>query len=365
MSLPFFNSSIISGSTAHNLGGGGGGCPVGGWVELGRTTLCGTSDNIDINSLDDKRYYMVLSNVFGDTSGFLLERYRLNSDTCSNYANRNSYNGCTDATVTSSCEGMTSGSGSLDGSGEIFTVGYLANESSSEKLAQFFSVHNDTAGEANAPDRQNGVGKHAQTSNPISSVNVVNTNSGSFAGGSEVVVLGWDESDTHTNNFWHELGSDTASGSTGESLDVSFTARKYLWVQWYIDADSPYAFSQMRVGNCTVDSCTNYSIRYSINGGCDGTTTCADKWDLNASTLDPGEQEFGNMFIINNASNEKLMMAWIGGNNTGAGAANAPHRSVWVGKWDNTSNQIDTIQMLTNGSDTKSAKSTIKVWGSD
>jgi hypothetical protein len=189
--------------------------------------------------------------------------------------------------------------------------------------------------------------------------------SGDYSSGSELIILGWDPEDTHTDNFWEELGSDTAGGTTGESLDVSFTAKKYLWIQWYIDAASPYAYSQMRVGNSTVDTGTNYARRYNINGASEGTGASADKWDLNASTLDPGETEFGNMFIINNASNEKLMMCWLANTNSGSGATNAPSRSEWTGKWVNTSNQIDTIQMLTNGSDTKSAKSTIKVWGAN
>jgi hypothetical protein len=35
---------------------------VGGWVELGRTTLGGTGTTITASSLADKRYYMVLMN---------------------------------------------------------------------------------------------------------------------------------------------------------------------------------------------------------------------------------------------------------------------------------------------------------------
>ena len=40
--------------------------------------------------------------------------------------------------------------------------------------------------------------------------------SGSWASSSEMVVLGWDESDTHTTNFWQEL-ADTTFTSSGVS----------------------------------------------------------------------------------------------------------------------------------------------------
>ena len=45
----------------------------------------------------------------------------------------------------------------------------------------------------------------AQLLRAITDVEVVNTNAGSFDSGNEVVVLGWDPADTHTDNFWEEL----------------------------------------------------------------------------------------------------------------------------------------------------------------
>ena len=342
-------------SSAANASLNRGPKPVGGWVELGRSS---GSSQLDVSSLDDKRYYMVL---LSEPSGNIAFSYYLNTDSGSNYSRRYSNDGGspdgTDISQTS-----LFGSGLTFGDYNQFMVSYISNLSGNEKLGITHIASGQTTGASNAPSRWEGVSKWANTSNAINRIQTEGTMTDS---NSEMVVLGWDPDDTHTNNFWEELASDSPTGSAGESMDVSFTAKKYLWVQWYIDADSPYSFSQMRVGNSSVDTGSNYATRYSINGATDGTGTSADKWDLNASTLGAGEQEFGNMFIINNASNEKLMMCWIGGNNTGAGAANAPHRSEWTGKWDNTSNQIDTIQMLTNGSDTKTSKSFIKVWGAD
>ena len=342
-----------------------GGGAVGGWVELGRTTLGSASDTITVSSLADKRYYMVLADL--QPTGNVDEYFRLgngSADTGSNYARRFSGDGGADGTGTSQAFVKIG----INGSASLprFHASYIANLSGNEKLAITHGVGPNTAGAGTAPSRRESVWKWVNTSNPLDVIQMGDDGgAGQYNTGSELVVLGWDPDDTHTNNFWEELASDSPTGSAGESMDVSFTAKKYLWVQWYIDADSPYSFSQMRVGNSTVDTGNNYARRYSINGAADGSSTSADKWDMNASTLNAGEQEFGNMFIINNASNEKLMMCWISGNNTGAGAANAPHRSEWVGKWANTSNQIDTIQMLTNGSDTKTSKSIIKVWGAD
>ena len=358
----YLDSRRIMGTTAERSS-----IPVtattGGWVELGRTTLGSAGDTITVSSLADKRYYMILGD-FLQTGGNVDTITRLGNssvDTGSNYAYRFQRDGATDITATS----QTGITGDPTVAGNLLTVGYIANRSANEKLLLRHSVNNQASGAATAPRRSEITGKWVNTSNPLDVVNFYNSDAGDYNTGSEVVVLGWDPDDTHANNFWQELASDSPTGSAGESMDVSFTAKKYLWVQWYIDADSPYSLSQMRVGNSTVDSGTNYADRYSLNGAADGTRTSQNKWDLNASTLNAGEQEFGNMFIINNASNEKLMMAWIGGNNTGAGAGNAPHRSAWVGKWTNTSNQIDTIQMLTNGSDTKTSKSFLKVWGAD
>ena len=72
---------------------------IGGWIELGRTTLGSTSDTVTVSSLADKRYLMILSNSLN--SGAIAGRLRLNTDSGSNYAYRASDNGGADFTATS------------------------------------------------------------------------------------------------------------------------------------------------------------------------------------------------------------------------------------------------------------------------
>ena len=333
----------------------------GGWVELGRTTLGSASDNINVSSLTDKRYYMVLGDF--KASGGIAADLRLNTDTGNNYAYRVSDNGGADVTDTNTSVIH----GQLGVSTPEFIVGYLSNKSDKEKLYIGHLVNQNTAGAGTAPQRVEITGKHAQTTNPITSVDYVDRQAGQFASGSEVVVLGWNPADTHTNNFWTELASVDVSGGL---IDTNvFTAKKYLWIQGYcITGTVSGGFQGMFVGNGTVDKTTSYAIRYRVNGGSDGTA-------VNQSVNGPfalagqggassNEISFFNIFIINNASNEKLFIGHntFGSKTGGAGVAN--NRTECVAKWTNTSNQINRISLEYVGTGSLTA-GTLKVWGSD
>jgi len=80
MSFPFVQPYFGLGNSLQTAQGAAGGGAVGGWVELGRTTLGSAGDSIDVTSLDDKRYYWVLSDlqqVTGNIGAYL----RNNGDT--------------------------------------------------------------------------------------------------------------------------------------------------------------------------------------------------------------------------------------------------------------------------------------------
>jgi hypothetical protein len=361
MSLPYLQPylGVSNGlNTLHAAGGPGG--AVGGWVELGRTTLGSTSDSITVSSLADKRYLMVLYHILD--AGQANNKIRLgysSVDTGSNYSFRGSTNGASDATAINSNDINITQDQADD---DKFGCYYIANYSSKEKLLQgWASERGDNSGSANPPARKEWVGKWTNSTNPIDTINQYNSATGDYTSGSEVVVLGWDPADTHTNNFWEELASVSGTGSS-TSLDTStFTAKKYLWIQAFIDAPTSVD-AEISVGNGTIDSGSNYSYRSSSNGGADSTGTSTPYIALDSGS--PTVPSFMNIFVVNNASNEKFFIAHQVDGNT-AGASTAPDRRETVGKWANTSNQINRIQIYNNTATNFTTSSIMKVWGAD
>ncbi len=331
---------------------------LGGWKELGRTTLGSTADTVSVSSLDDKRYFMVLCD--NRTTGAVRMNMRFNSDSGSNYSERWSAKGATDLTQVSQNK-MQYGQSYVDEQG--FSVHNIANLTNKEKLMMAHIVSDDAStGAGTAPYRNEYISKWVPStaSDVINEIAMYNTSAGSWNIGAECVVLGWDPADTHTTNFWEELAS-VELGSAGDTLDSGvFTAKKYLWIQTYAIA-SGVINQYMRVGTTTVDTGTNYSLRYNSNGGSDGTLT-----SFNSAVIadsDDTTDRFVNLFGINNSGNEKL---FIGHNiNNTVGAANAPLRGERVHKWANTSGQITKVEIRNTGAGSFDTGSIMKIWGSD
>ena len=352
MSFPFLQPYTGLGNSLQTAQAGGA-AAVGGWVELGRTTLGSAGDTIDVSSLPNKRYYMLLRNNIA--SGAVRTGLRLGYttiDTGSNYVHRRSVNGASDQTNVNHNRIV----GDTDIVGHDFNVEYIANLSGKEKLVQLNQVVQNTAGAGTAPSRTEQVGKWINTSNPIDIIQSYNAETGDFNTGSEIVVLGWDPADTHTTNFWEELAD--ASWSSGQTMDSgSFTSKKYLYVQYYVKS-SGLCRDTIRFNN---DTGNNYSKRKSDEGGSDSTTTS------NAEIRSQGNRyniSYGSFFVVNNSSNEKLVIGnFVGQNSSGAGAANAPSRTEAVGKWANTSSQISSVQIY--DITTNFTGGQIKVWGSN
>jgi len=326
---------------------------VGGWKELGRTTLGIAGDTIDVSSLPDKRYYMVLGHTI--SSGNTQQDLRLNGDSANNYAYRVSQDGGADVTGSANRGFLLSGGVSTT---TDFGVGYLSNLSTKEKLVIGHAVSQSTAGAGTAPSRGENVTKWVNTTDVINAIQSFNAQSGNFASGSEVVVLGWDTADIHTTNFWEELASADLSGGASDTLSSgTFTSKKYLWVQYYLKA-SGTVDDRIEFNN---DTDTNYSNRRSDNGA-------ADVIGVNKTVIAPNASittsAFTNLFIINNSANEKLVIYNSIEQNT-SGSGTAPIRVEGVGKWDSIVSQISRIDIENSAGGSYDTPSRMKVWGAN
>ena len=327
---------------------------VGGWHEVGRTTLESAGDTIDVSGLADKRYYMVLHNSI--STGNVTSSVRLNGDSGNNYAWRYNDNGASpDPTPIINNNAMNAGDRNPPTGGDAWAVSYLANKSGNEKLMISSGLQRNTAGASHAPTRGETASKWIGTA-VIDQITSVNQESGDWASGSEMVVLGWDPADSHTTNFWEELASVELSSSNTNLSSGTFTAKKYLWVQIYYIPTGAVA-ANMTFNNDT----TTYAWRYSAEGSQDYPQTSEP--NINIQGSNSSTPVFHNMFIINNSANEKLVIHYNVDQMT-AGAGTAPKRREIVGKWDNTSSQITEIDLNTT-SNAYDTGSIIKVWGAD
>ena len=136
---------------------------VGGWHEVGRTTLGSANADVVVSSLADKKYYMILGNptLSGSSGDFFV---RSNGDTGGNYCWNKKQNNDTPSVEHSNSNGVSWGKSHKPNG--AFLVGYLANKSDKEKLMILNGVQGDSTGTGNIPWRTTGVGKHVQTSRP-------------------------------------------------------------------------------------------------------------------------------------------------------------------------------------------------------
>jgi len=119
--------------------------------------------------------------------------FKMDEDGSSNFAIRYNTNGAGEATSVSQTNGCglfySSSSGTSAGG---FGISYICNISSEEKLCITFGMNSSAAGAGTAPTRRESVGKHAQTSSLITSLDIANTTANNMLTDSNFTVLGTD-----------------------------------------------------------------------------------------------------------------------------------------------------------------------------
>jgi hypothetical protein len=155
------------------------------WGKLGSTTASGTTDEVSSGTITANK---IINNIYHVVkSGTANTRFRFNNDTGSNYASR-SFVLVTEATQINQTSIFTH----ADTSGNAFGVHYIVNISGEEKLMIKHEVSENSSGAGNAPGRHEGVAKWVNTSEQITEVDLINTDSGDFLTDSNLTVLGTD-----------------------------------------------------------------------------------------------------------------------------------------------------------------------------
>ena len=154
---------------------------------------------------------------------------------------------------------------------------------------------------------------------------------------------------------WEKLVSVAGAGSSTTLSSGTITAKKHLKYTLYVTA---FVNGRMTFNS---DTGSNYTRRYSGNGGTDGTGNINQAyieslWDLAPALI------VGN--IINIATSEKLITLHTSEANNTTGAGTAPNRMEIVAKWANTSNQITQIDFNKTGTNFGTGE-VLTIWGSD
>lgn len=159
---------------------------------------------------------------------------------------------------------------------------------------------------------------------------------------------------------WQKNGTPETLGSSGSSLTISDLVSVIFNVNLIHLLASGAIQHKMRLGSGSVDSGANYTWRRSGNGGADGTGTSVNEINANQSTADI----FVISYAINISSEEKLVIGSTSEQGT-AGAANAPSRMEFVGKWVNTSNQYDHLNIFEDNTGSFDTDSNLSALGTD
>ena len=346
MTIEWLAGNRLRGPTAERPEYGLPSGSVGGWKEISRDIL-GSAGLPAISTFDSKRYYMLLYHSTGA------------SNTTSSRLRYNSTNG--DYGYRVSNDGGSEGSGGSEVTDFLtwakddkpsFVVKYISNLAGKEKL-HISHVSQSTG--STTVSRSETVGKWRDTSSNITSFDMTKS-SGTLNAGTEVVVLGYDPSDTHTDNFWQQLYTDSKTGQSTDNIDTgTFTNKKYLWVQLWCKG----------TGNTTVKATFNnstdstYAYRASNDGGSEITASGTNFVLHNTKAND---DKFVNMFIVNDGTNEILGIAHTAeGNSDGEGVAPQRRETAFQ---RSTATAITDIEF--DNDDTGSFTDwEIKVWGHD
>jgi len=169
---------------------------------------------------------------------------------------------------------------------------------------------------------------------------------------------------------WERMASATLTGTNAELNSGTFTPKDHLRVVFNGFNQSADSDIMMRVGTGgTIDTGANYTWRNCRNGGSDSEQHTQNELQIvggGFNTANATQQ--GLIQIVNKSNEEKLFSSHTATTLVGSGstAGHIPDRIELVGKWGNTSGQINTIRIfMPQNSAVYAIGASITVFGAD
>lgn len=163
------------------------------WSRNGTPTTLGSElDDMDITDLTAYKFNQFMVHLISGASSTFTPDMTFDNTGGNDYARRNSTNGGADSTVTSAAF-VENGLGGIPTGTDSFTIDYVCNIASEEKLGIYFNIA-APAGAATAPSRAEGVFKKDTTTDTVqfTRVDINNTDAGGFATNSNISAIGTD-----------------------------------------------------------------------------------------------------------------------------------------------------------------------------
>lgn len=150
--------------------------------EIARSTLTSTSDTVSVTDIPDRAYLRVHFSLF--QSGAITSNFRFNNDSSANYTHRYIVDGTAGSATGQSIIGSV-------GSSAADMMGFMTikNISTRMKYARISCTFGGTD-TGIAPGYVEFWAKWVNTSSSINRIDIINTNTGDYAAGSEIIVTG-------------------------------------------------------------------------------------------------------------------------------------------------------------------------------
>ncbi len=161
---------------------------------------------------------------------------------------------------------------------------------------------------------------------------------------------------------WARNGTPDTLTSSGDQLNITdLTATTFNFCLWHGLATGNIDDCNLTLGRTTIDTGSNYASRFSTTGGAD--QTLVNQTSIILDKDNGAFDAFGHFYIINISADEKLVIH--GRIKANPGAANVPQRVEGVGKWVNTSNQMDVVRVTNIGTGSFDTNSNLSALGTD